>query len=148
MTDREQYLKDHLHTWLESAISALEKQVDEKERVSILESCGRACARHGRVVADAKAIRNSGKKIDELLDKLSHETSGLVEWRKENETVHLVYKKCFCPLRREGFVSVPNFCSCSVGWIKEVFETASGRPVRVELEQTIGRGDPVCKFIV
>jgi len=45
-------------------------------------------------------------------------------------------------------VSVPNFCSCSVGWIKEVFETASGRPVRVELEQTIGRGDPVCKFIV
>ncbi|MCJ7504973.1 hypothetical protein MUP05_00670 [Candidatus Bathyarchaeota archaeon] len=36
MTDREQYLKDHLHTWLESAISALEKQVDEKERVSIL----------------------------------------------------------------------------------------------------------------
>ena len=36
MTDREQYLKDHLHTWLESAISALEKQVDEKTRVNIL----------------------------------------------------------------------------------------------------------------
>jgi len=148
VTDREQYLKEHLRSWLESTVSALEKSVDPETRREVLESCGRACACRSSMIADARAIRDSGRKIDEFLNKLSRETSGLVEWRREDETVHLVYKKCFCPLRREGFVSAPGFCDCSCGWIKEVFETATGKNVLVRLEETIGRGDPACKFLV
>jgi predicted hydrocarbon binding protein len=147
MSDKEQYLK-HLRMWLEAMFSGLEEQTDEKTRVSMLESCGRACARHGRVVSEAKAIKSSGKRIDELLDNLSRETSGLVEWRREGNVVQLVYKKCFCPLRKEELVESPTFCSCSCGWIREVFETASGKPVKVECQQTIGRGNPICKFII
>jgi predicted hydrocarbon binding protein len=147
LSDKEQYLK-HLHMWLEVMFSALEQQTDEETRTSMLESCGRACARHGGVVTKAKAIKDNGKKIDELLDNLSRETSGLVEWRREGNVVQLVYKKCFCPLRKEELVKSPTFCSCSCGWIREVFETASGKPVKVECQQTIGRGDPICKFII
>lgn len=40
------------------------------------------------------------------------------------------------------------FCNCSRGWVKTVFGTVSGRPVEVELKQAIGRGDPVCEFVV
>jgi predicted hydrocarbon binding protein len=134
--------------WLEAVLSGLETQTDEKTRVNMLESCGRACARSGSTAAKAKAIKSSGKKIDELLQELSRETSGLVEWHRDDETVSLKYKRCFCPLRRGELVKSKAFCDCSAGWIKEIFETATGRSVTVHIEQAIGRGDPVCRFLI
>jgi predicted hydrocarbon binding protein len=148
VSDREQRLKKHLHAWLEAMFSGLEQQTDEKTRTSMLESCGRVCARHGGAVTKARAIKDNGKKIDELLNDLSRATSGLFEWRREDDMMQLVYRKCFCPLRSAELVKSPTFCGCSCGWIKEVFETASGEPVRVECQQAIGRGDPVCKFMI
>jgi predicted hydrocarbon binding protein len=134
--------------WLEAVLSSLETQTDEKTRVNMLESCGRACARSGSTGAKAKAIKSGGKKIDELLQELSRETSGLVEWQRDGETVSLKYMRCFCPLRRGELVKSKTFCNCSAGWIKEIFETATGRPVTVRIEQAIGRGDPICRFLI
>jgi hypothetical protein len=37
---------------------------------------------------------------------------------------------------------------CSLGWVKAVFEIIAGAPVQAKLEQAIGRGDPVCEFMV
>jgi len=148
MSDRERYLRKHLNMWLEAVTASLETQTDEDTRAMILESCGRACARLTAASKEAKAIKRNGKRIDELLDKLSQRTSGQLEWRRDGETVHVTYKKCFCPLRTEGQVKSPTFCNCSAGWLKEIFETASGKPAKVKLEQAMGRGDPVCKFVI
>lgn len=148
LTDGEERLKKHIGMWLEAVLSGLESQADRKTRADMLESCGRACARSGSTAAKAKAIKSSGKKIDELLQELSQETSGLVEWKRDGETVSLKYKRCFCPIRKEKLVKSKAFCDCSAGWIKEIFETATGRPVTVRIEQAIGRGDPVCRFLI
>ncbi len=40
------------------------------------------------------------------------------------------------------------YCLCSAGWVLEVFEAVAGRPVRVEVVQTIKRGAPDCRFLV
>ncbi len=43
---------------------------------------------------------------------------------------------------------VVTTCYCSLGWVNAVFETILGKPVKVKLEQAIGRGDKVCKFTI
>jgi len=73
----------YTYMWLEAAIAALETQADEKTRLAMLESCGRACARHSSIYRNAKAVRGERKKIDGLLDKLSEENSGQVRWRRD-----------------------------------------------------------------
>jgi len=128
-------------------MTSLEKAADGKTRVT-LESCGRACAHHGRFVKHARTIRESRRKIDELLDQLSRQTKGEVVWQRDGDSIQVVYKRCFCPLRGAGLVQSSTFCNCSAGWLREVFETASGRPARVEIHETIGRGGPVCKSAV
>jgi len=148
MSDRGQYLKEHMRSWLEAAILCPETQADERTKKVLLESCGRACARLSFAAKDAKAIKDGSRRIDELLDKLSRITSGKLSWQRDGETVHVVYKKCFCPLRSGGLVKSPTFCNCSTGWLKEIFETALGKPVKVKLEQTIGQGGQVCTFSI
>jgi predicted hydrocarbon binding protein len=41
-----------------------------------------------------------------------------------------------------------TLCLCSRGWVKTIFETLLGKPVRVELEKAIGRGDDICRYVV
>jgi len=61
----------------------------------------------------------------------------------------LVCQECGCPLVRAGLVELsPTLCLCSRGWVQAVFEAALAKPVEVELEQAIGRGDPACRFVV
>ena len=148
MSTREERLKEHLRAWFEAAMTSLEKSADEKTRVILLDDCGRACARHASFAKHARTIRESRREIDELLDQLSRQTKGQVVWQRDEDSIQVVYKRCFCPLRGAGLVQSPTFCNCSAGWLREVFETASGRPARVEIQETIGRGNSVCKFAV
>jgi predicted hydrocarbon binding protein len=61
--------------------------------------------------------------------------------------VFVVNDRCYCPLVRnyEGILS-PSFCNCSVGWIKELFETALKKSVKVEKMGTVKQGNKQCKF--
>jgi len=68
---------------------------------------------------------------------------------RNQDAIACVCERCGCPLVNDGLVSSsPIFCSCSRGYVKAVFEVILGGPVVVELEQAIGRGDPVCRFVV
>ena len=125
-------------------LDALDKEVDEETRVRILESCGRKCIGQS-FVAKAEAIAKKSKSTEEFLDGL-----GKV-WKHLHVSgdggVFVVYDRCYCPLMKgyEGKVS-PSFCNCSVGWIKELFEMALKKPVKVEKIGTIKQGNKQCKF--
>jgi effector-binding domain-containing protein len=57
---------------------------------------------------------------------------------------------CFCPLVRshldEGMPIA--FCYCGAGWYRQQWEGAIGRPVRIEIVQSILKGDDVCQFAI
>lgn len=66
---------------------------------------------------------------------------------QDGDTIHVIYKKCFCQLR----ALVPDelsevYCNCSRGWLREMFETVVGKAVEVEIESTILRGSDKCQF--
>jgi predicted hydrocarbon binding protein len=139
-----------LRDWLEMLITGLDAEVDEETRARVLKHCGRGCALYHGSLEQAKAIQQTTQDIDGLLDALNQQ-EGLWcgRWIRDDDIITSICEACGCPLVRAGLVKPsPTFCNCSRGWVEAVFETVLGRPVTVELEQAIGRGDPVCEFTV
>ncbi len=69
--------------------------------------------------------------------------------RQDGRVIHLAYPKCYCEIVADGPARLPDvYCHCSAGWIKEMFETAAQRNVRVETLQTIKRGAGSCRFLI
>ena len=56
---------------------------------------------------------------------------------------------CFCPLMRatKNVVS-KEYCHCSAGWYKGIYEGIFGTKVRVEVLEAIISGDEHCKFAI
>jgi predicted hydrocarbon binding protein len=137
-------------TWTETLLSTLEVQFDGDTRAELIEHCGRACALHYGSIERARATKHGAQEIDELLDQLNQqEAYWCGEWVRDGNAIYSVCGECGCPLVGAGLVKLsPTFCECSRGWVKAVFETILDGPVEVELEQTIGRGDPICRFAV
>jgi effector-binding domain-containing protein len=57
---------------------------------------------------------------------------------------------CFCPLVRSHLDrGMPiTFCYCGAGWYRRQWEGATGKPVRIEIVQSILKGDDVCQFAI
>ena len=57
---------------------------------------------------------------------------------------------CFCPLVRNHLdQGMPiTFCYCGAGWYRQQWEGAIGQPVRIEVVQSILKGDDVCQFAI
>jgi predicted hydrocarbon binding protein len=131
--------------WVVNLLDELDRMVDEETRVRLLEGCGRKCI--GRsFVAKAEAIAKKSKNMGEFLDGLGRVWKHL---HVDKDGVFVIYERCYCPLVRgyAGKVS-PSFCNCSVGWIKELFETALKKPVKVKKITTIRQGSKQCRFKV
>ncbi len=59
---------------------------------------------------------------------------------------------CFCPpirlaIRQDIPVS-GTFCHCGAGWFRRLWEGVLERPVWIEVQQTVLRGDDCCRFAV
>jgi len=71
----------------------------------------------------------------------------------ESDPVMKRYYACHCPFAREAIRAgspeiSPNWCYCSGGFAKHPFEVLFERPLRVELLQSVLKGDPVCRFAI
>jgi effector-binding domain-containing protein len=57
---------------------------------------------------------------------------------------------CFCPLVRDHLDQgmSPTFCNCSTGWNRRQWEGAIGKAVKIDIVQSILRGDEVCEFAI
>lgn len=122
--------------------------LDEETTRRIMERCGEACAEAGDLGL-AKEIADGTTGIDETIARANDEIAWCGRWIREGDVITAVCTNCGCPLVRRGIVELNGtFCLCSRGWVKAVFEVLLERPVRVELEKAIGRGDDICKYNV
>ncbi len=62
------------------------------------------------------------------------------------------YYACHCAWVREairsGMKISPEFCYCSAGFEKRLWDVIFGRPVKAEVLQTVLNGDPICRFAI
>jgi hypothetical protein len=119
--------------WVQNMIDGMDAYLDEEMKITLMESCGRACARGGPI-RSAKACHGD---VDRLLSTLQ-KWIGKENVQKNGDIVHLNYLKCYCHLMATGPETLPNtYCYCSQGWIKEMFETVLNHPVQVQLHESI-----------
>lgn len=143
-------VEELMRKWMAALLADIDDEVDEKTQERLMEACGTACARYHGSIKIARAIGKKSHNLDDLLKALNQQKDYWCgEWKRKGDTVFSVCKDCGCPLVSAGLVELsPSFCECSRGWVRAVFEAALGKPVEVELEQSIGRGNPVCRFVV
>jgi hypothetical protein len=93
-----------------------------------------------------------------MIDKHKSDIGGFLaegrkQWMEKAEfdnkagTIRIVdkLKSCSCPLVKPG-ATPPEFCDCTLGWQKETYSAILGKPVEVEIEESILRGGSRCVF--
>jgi hypothetical protein len=125
-------------------VAVLARELDAPSRKKILGSLGGACA----------------DQYNDMIAKYENNIRGFLAYAREEwvdeavydekaGTIRLVDKssKCACPLVKQG--TTPGaFCDCTLGWQAAVYSRIIGRPVEVELERSILRGDQHCAYLV
>jgi hypothetical protein len=131
--------------WIETLMKNMEENVDPETRARLMNACGRDCARRSSLHRTAESCRGD---VPAFAAKVAALVGGDFI-RIEGDIVHWGYPRCYCEMVDEGPERLPaTYCLCSAGWVQEMFETVTGRPMRVELVRSIKAGAPDCRFIV
>jgi len=74
------------------------------------------------------------------------------KYLREKDEKRKRYYYCHCPWVREAIKSdleiSPNFCYCSAGFVKQIFDVIFDQPVKADVMETALRGDTICKFAI
>jgi hypothetical protein len=138
---------EFVNHWLSDLFDAIDAEVDPAVRVKLLEGCGRGCFRRHEF---KQAIARDGKGD---LDKLIAAYKRNFEIWRDGDFVHIRYGErspgCYCPAARHR-PAKPNdlHCECTRMTHQTIFETALGRPFKVDVLQSVRRGGQTCHFRV
>lgn len=155
-TERAAKRLEFVDGWVRRFFEAMDRTLDEAARERLMTANGRACfaayagppkTKPGPDALDKfkKMIAEKGKDRGYSINGnvISYEFVGSAETGQASpEAV------CLCPTaeaQKPGTIS-PSYCLCSVGYVKEMHERALGRPVEVELVDSVLRGGKGCKF--
>ncbi|MFB3920354.1 MAG: hypothetical protein ACE145_01455 [Terriglobia bacterium] len=146
-TQRVEFERNFLRNWLVDLLEAAQTELDRETQVKLMEATGRGCFRRHQFKQD---IALQGKND---LDKLIEAYKKNFEIWKDGERVHIRYgeisKLCYCPAANYR-PSKPNdiHCECTRTTHQTIFETALGRPFKVDIVETLRRGGKTCHFVV
>lgn len=139
-------------TWAKRFFDVLDSHLDEPTRAAIMKANGRACHEAG------DAGRKAGPMDIDLFIARVRSYIGEDAIRREGDVVYFRYVQnpaglkvsdgyCLCPLVETGPTGLSGtYCLCSVGYVQNMFETAVGRPARIELLESLKRGGKGCRF--
>ncbi len=142
--------------WMPRFFKVLDEHVDEPTRRRLMAANGKACYSAFRPDQKPRAEPATRERIAEWVatrgkdegyrmegDVITTEFTSSAETGKDSPE-HI----CLCPAAESQSSKTisPTFCWCSVGYVKEMHERVFGRPVNVELVESVLLGQPRCKF--
>ncbi len=162
-------------SWIREALARLDQNVNDDEvRCNILNGCAHRYP--PTRIEKLRAIYQESQDIDALLEVMRLDTSiGGLSWYghpvREGNIIHNYndpadphgYQQaqteidkriaaCFCPIgqaaMKAGFPLSPTFCNCSAGYTRQLWEGIFQQPVRVEIAESVLRGDAECRFVI
>ena len=125
-------------------LAIMGEQLDDATRNRILQSLGSQCSQP--YTAFFKKYRGD---LQGFLDKIKAAWVERTEYDEKTGILRVIGKPapCACPLVKAGRTPA-EFCDCSRGWTQAAFSTVLGRPVTVEIEESVLRGGSRCSFLV
>jgi predicted ArsR family transcriptional regulator len=125
-----------------------EKVVPEDfKRFRIMESIGTSCA--SPMLQKVREISENSKNLPEKIEDLNKLYGGDFFYLK-GDKIYSKLGECVCHygVTASNEPISPTYCRCSCGYMKILFETLLGEPVKVNVTETILTGGNKCKFIV
>lgn len=123
-------------------LTVMGEQLDAATRNKILQGLGGQCSQpYGPFFSKYRG------NLQGFLDKIKTAWVERTEYDEKTGILRVVGKPapCACPLVKAGRTPV-EFCDCSGGWNQAAFSTVLGRPVTIEIEESVLRGGTRCSF--
>jgi hypothetical protein len=142
--------EDKLKDWVEALEGGL-GGLSEEARLAAMRPAGAACARQIKRLCEGELGREIGGAEDLITGwNLLRRARGLKPgWRLEPGGAAAELDSCSCPLVRSGLVRLqPARCTCSQAMLETIFGEVVGRPVAVEIRESVGRGGSCCRLVV
>jgi hypothetical protein len=140
-----------IQNWVSDLMETLDNETDEATKIKVMSGCGRGCFNRHQFKKD---IAEQGKgSVDKLIEAYK---KNFEIWRESEKSnlVHIRYGEkntngCYCPAAnyRPGKKNDIQ-CYCTRATHQAIWETALGRPVNIDILQSVRRGDPTCHFLV
>ncbi len=138
--------------WVKRFFDNFDASLDEPKRREIMERCGKSCFE-----GSIQGRKISPIDVDRLIDAINKSTGEIAAKRDGNVVdFHFVANPnglkvadgyCLCPLVESGPEGLSGtYCDCSVGYVREMFRTYTGKAVSVELLESLKRGGRTCRF--
>ncbi len=139
--------KQFIQNWLSDLLEGMEATLDRDTRIRLIEACGRGCFNRFDLKQDI-ARRGQGS-----LEALMAAYQQNFEIWRDGDRVHIRYGEtspgCYCPAARFRPAQADDLhCECTRTTHQAIFETALGRPFRVEVVESLRRGGKTCHFLV
>lgn len=136
--------------WIASLHESID-QLDPNLKLEIMKPVGIGCTLD--ILSLCKEYNGKEvKTIEELVsgwNMLRNKRNLKGGWKLEKNFVRGIFHECGCPLVRSGLIELhPIQCYCSQGMMESIFSKVAKRLVKVEIRQSIGRGDTVCEFVI
>lgn len=132
---------------LEKGIAGLPGDLQQE----VMQGPGADCAQDIMKLC-TKYLGYAPKDIEDLMKgyNLLRETLGLHgKWRLKDGVAMGAFQECGCPMVRTGPLELhATRCLCTQAMLKNLFQEATGGPVKVEILESIARGNRVCRFQV
>ncbi len=140
--------KDFTDNWLADLLETINTQLDEPAKIKLMEGCGRGCYR--RHAFKHEVVKNAAGTPEGLV--ASYKAHGFGGVQLEGTDIHIRYgnvqKGCYCPvLRGKDEPTSELHCHCTKATHQSIIELALGRPVKIEILETLRRGGERCHFV-
>jgi hypothetical protein len=123
-------------------LAIMGEQLDAATRDKLLQSLGNQCSEpYGPFFNKYRG------NLEGFLEKIKTAWVERTEYDEKTGILRVIGKPgpCACPLVKAGRTPV-EFCDCSGGWNQAAFSTVLGRPVTIEIEESVLRGGTRCSF--
>jgi predicted ArsR family transcriptional regulator len=137
-----------MYEWTAKLLTGIDKRVDKKVIKEILKECSAA---HYKDLDMDKLIEPYKGNAEAFLKFLSERWGWKTEYDKKGGIIMIDENKsyCACPfVDNKNRMKSSVLCYCSEGFGERMFSKVSGRPVRVEVTESILKGNKSCKYKV
>jgi len=167
---------DDRFSWVKGAMARLDRVAGEHQKYDAVSGCAHVFAREQ--IAKLAEVYSAARMetddplaaVDAILEFMDGDPGWAERPRREGRVLYASKKPrdpkahesarndaerrraaCFCPLVRthleDGGMPV-TFCYCGAGWYRQQWEGALGKPVRIEIVESLVKGDDRCTFAV
>ena len=166
---------DDRFRWVKRALERLGGLASEEQKYDVISSCAHVFPAEQvdklRVVYEEARARTGDalQAVDEVIAFMDRDPGWVEDSRREGRVIYAAKRPanpqayteaqteaekrrayCFCPIIRNHLdQGLPRaFCYCGAGWYRRQWEGATGKPVTVEIVQSILDGGDVCQFAI